>query len=246
MTSRELDDLLGLLDHSVAIIKGKAEVKDLAKLRSNIYRLAEVSALGSGVQQGLARYLTRLIAQSLGILPSSIHDLYIARGKGKVDPNFTVPAINLRALTFESAKAVFRAAVKLDAGAFIFEIARSEMGYTDQRPSEYTTSVLAAAIAEGYQGPVFIQGDHFQVSAKKFAADPNSELNTLRELMKEAIAAGFFNIDVDTSTLVDLSKATIPEQQYNNTSPSVELCPPTSPISPPMDIHTSLGSKERT
>lgn len=218
MTSRELGDLLGLLDQSVAIEKGKVEIKDLAKLRTNIYHLAEISALETGFQQGLARYLTRLIAQSLGIVPSSIHDLYIARGKGKVDPNFTVPAINLRALAFESAKAVFRAAIKLDAGAFIFEIARSEMGYTDQRPSEYTTSVLAAAIAEGYKGPVFIQGDHFQVSAKKFAADKDTELNILRELIKEAIAAGFFNIDVDTSTLVDLSKTTIPEQQYNNTS----------------------------
>lgn len=220
MTSRELDDLLGLLDHSVAIVKGKVEVKDQVKLRSNIYRLAEVSALGEGVQQGLARYLTRLIAQSLGIIPSSIHDLYIARGKGKVDSNFTVPAINLRALAFESARAVFRAALKLDAGAFIFEIARSEMGYTNQRPSEYTTSVLAAAIAEGYKGPVFIQGDHFQVSMKKFTADSNAELNTLRDLIKESIAAGFFNIDVDTSTMVDLSKATISEQQHNNTSHS--------------------------
>ncbi|MBN1535129.1 MAG: class II fructose-bisphosphate aldolase [Anaerolineales bacterium] len=218
MSIRELDDLLGLLDHSVAIKEGKVEVKDEAKLRSNIYRLAEISALGSGIQQGLARYLTRLIAQSLGIIPSSIHDLYIARGKGKVEPNFTVPAINLRALSFDSAQAVFKAAIKLNAGAFIFEIARSEMGYTDQRPSEYTTNILAAGIAEGFKGPVFIQGDHFQVSAKKFAVDSDTELNILRELIKEAVAAGFYNIDVDTSTLVDLSKATIPEQQYNNTS----------------------------
>ncbi len=218
MTSRELNDLLGLLDQSVAIVKGRIEVKDQTKLRSNIYRLAEVSALGSGVQQGLARYLTRLIALSLGIIPASIHDLYIARGTGKVNSNFTVPAINLRALTFESAKAVFRAALKLDAGAFIFEIARSEMGYTDQRPSEYTTSVLAAAIAEGYKGPVFIQGDHFQVSSKKYASDPTTEINALRDLIKESIAAGFYNIDVDTSTLVDLSKSTVIDQQHNNTS----------------------------
>jgi hypothetical protein len=31
----------------------------------------------------------------------------------------------------------------------IFEIARSEMGYTDQRPAEYAANILAAAIAEG-------------------------------------------------------------------------------------------------
>jgi fructose/tagatose bisphosphate aldolase len=242
MTSRELEDLLGLLDHSVAIVNGKIEVKDLAKLRSNIYRLAEVSALGTGVQQGLARYLTRFIALSLGTVPASIHDLYIARGKGKVDMNFTVPAINLRAMTFDSAKAVFRAAIKLDAGAFIFEIARSEMGYTDQRPSEYTASVLAAAIAEGYKGPVFIQGDHFQVSAKKYAADPKTEINALKDLMKESVAAGFFNIDVDTSTLVDLSKTTIPEQQHNNTSISAMFAAFIRSIEP-QGIRISIGGE---
>ena len=53
-----------------------------------------------------------------------------------------------------------------------FEIARSEIGYTDQRPAEYATNILAAAIAEGWRGPVFIQGDHFQLSPKKYAADP--------------------------------------------------------------------------
>jgi fructose/tagatose bisphosphate aldolase len=36
--------------------------------------------------------------------------------------------------------------------------------------------------------------------------------------MREAITAGFFNIDVDTSTMVDLSQTTIPAQQVVNTS----------------------------
>ncbi len=104
----------------------------------------------------------------------------------------------------------------MNGGAFIFEIARSEIGYTDQRPAEYTASVLAAAIAEGYTGPVFIQGDHFQVSAKRFIDNPEPELQALRDLIRDAIAAGFYNIDIDASTLVDISKATVPEQQTLN------------------------------
>ena len=63
----------------------------------------------------------------------------------------------------------------------IFELARSEMGYTDQRPAEYAACVLGAAIAEGYQGPVFIQGDHFQISAKKYASKPRSEVKAVRD-----------------------------------------------------------------
>jgi fructose/tagatose bisphosphate aldolase len=119
-------------------------------------------------------------------------------------------------LTFDAARAVFRVAKKLRAGAFIFEIARSEMGYTGQEPNEYAASVLAAAIAEGYEGPVFLQGDHFQVSAKRYEAAPSNEVLNLRQLIHKALRAGFYNIDIDTSTLVDLSQPTEVEQQTLN------------------------------
>jgi len=216
MSKTELIDLLTLLEGSVSVVQGKVDVKDENKLRANIHRLTEVSALGSGTRQGVARYLTRMISLELGIIPSSIHELYVAIGRGEVPSSFTVPAMNLRALSFDAAKAVFRAARPLDASALIFEIARSEMNYTDQRPAEYVTNILAAAIVEGYIGPVFIQGDHFQVSAKRYASDSESEIQAIRELIVEAIQAGFFNIDIDTSTMVDLSKSTIPEQQTIN------------------------------
>jgi fructose-bisphosphate aldolase, class II len=216
MDHYHLQDLLALVDGSIGIADGKAEIVDEARLRATIHRLAEISVLESGERQGLARYITRLAALTYGVFPASINDLYLARGRGEVPPTFTVPAMNLRALSFDAARAVFRAARAMDAGAFIFEIARSEIGYTDQRPSEYTTNVLAAAIAEGWRGPIFIQGDHFQVSAKRFAANPEEELQTVRDLICEAIAAGFYNIDIDTSTLVDLAKETVPEQQKLN------------------------------
>jgi fructose/tagatose bisphosphate aldolase len=223
MSAQDFQDLLVLLDNSLTIDNGQAQVKDAARLRATIHRLAEVSTLEKGPRQGLARYITRLAAQALGIIPASVYDLYMARGRGEAPLSFTVPAINLRVLSMDGARAVFRAARVLDAGTFVFEIARSEMGYTDQSPSEYATNVLSAAISEGYQGPVFIQGDHFQASVKQYSSDPESEVQALRGLIDDAIAAGFFNIDVDTSTLVDLSKATIPEQQATNTQLSALL-----------------------
>lgn len=217
MRSQDLHDLLILLDESVAYKSGSVQILDEIRLRATIHRLAEVSALESGARQGLARFLVRLIAQELGIYPASIHDLYLSRGRGEVPTGFTVPAVNLRVLAFDSARAVFRAANPIDAAAIIFEIARSEMGYTDQRPAEYVTSVLAAAICEGYRGPVFIQGDHYQISAKRYASDPQAEIQAIKDLIQESLEAGFFNIDIDTSTLVDLSQATISEQQELNT-----------------------------
>jgi fructose/tagatose bisphosphate aldolase len=214
--AQDQEDLLALLDGSITLSDNRIEVLDESRLRATIHRLAEVSALESGTRQGLARYIVRMAALALNIIPSSIHELYMARGRGEVLPTFTVPAINLRALSFDAARAVFHAAHAINAGAFIFEIARSEMGYTDQSPSEYATSVLAAAIVEGHSGPVFIQGDHFQVSAKRYASQPETELQAVRDLTREAIRAGFFNIDIDTSTLVDLDQPTVPEQQAVN------------------------------
>ena len=141
-------------------------------------------------------------------------------GRGEVPGRFTVPAMNLRMIAYDSARAAFRAARGIDAGALIFEIARSEIGYTDQRPAEYASAVLAAAIREGHRGPVFIQGDHFQTSGKKYAAAPEAELKAIRDLILEAVAAGFYNIDIDTSTLVDLAQPTLDAQQRLN----YELC----------------------
>lgn len=156
------------------------------------------------------------IAYKKGIYPSSINSLYMARGKNEFPGTFTVPAINLRTLTYDLAKAIFRVAKKNNAGAFIFEIAKSEMGYTDQPPVEYAAICLAAAIKEDWSGPVFIQGDHFQVSAKNYKADPEKELDGLKALIIKAIEAGFYNIDIDSSTLVDLSKPSIKKQQKDN------------------------------
>ena len=173
---------------------------------------------GNEAAKAEARRQIHLRARRAGAVPSSIYPLYQAIGRGEVAQKFTVPAFNIRALTYDVARALFRAAMRHNVGPFIFEIARSEIGYTEQRPAEYAACVLAAALAEGYKGPVFIQGDHFQASAKKWATPEGqaAEVKALESLIDEAIAAEFYNIDIDTSTLVDLSFPTRDEQQRTN------------------------------
>ena len=157
----------------------------------------------------------RDLASANGISLASIQGLYEAAGKG-LYRNKSVPAINIRGLTYQVARAIFRTALKYKVGAFIFEIARTEMVYTDQPAAEYAVSVLAAAIKEGHKGPVFIQGDHFQASQSRFAKNPGEELKVLEDAARDAIGAGFLNIDIDSSTLVDLEKPSLDEQQKNN------------------------------
>ncbi|MEO8082307.1 MAG: class II fructose-bisphosphate aldolase [Ardenticatenales bacterium] len=198
-------------------------VVDAAALCERVDVLAHASAFGDPDEAAAARWLLWELGQALGIRPASIHDLYMARGRGETPTNFTVPAINVRAIAFDCARAAFRAVNARAVGAVIFEIARSEIGYTGQRPAEYIASLLAAAIKEGFSGPLFVQGDHFQISAGRYADDSLAELDAVKALTREAIQAGFYNIDIDTSTLVDLDQPTHAEQQRLNASLCAEL-----------------------
>ena len=161
-------------------------------------------------------------AAGSGVFPASIQGLYEAAGRG-LYTGVTVPAINIRGLTYHVARAVFRAAVKERVGAFIFEIARSEIGYTKQSPAEYAACILAAAMREGFEGPVFLQGDHFQVNRRRFTADPDKELEAIKALIREAVVAGIYNIDIDASTLVDLERGSLSQQQEDNYRITAEM-----------------------
>jgi fructose-bisphosphate aldolase class II len=208
---------------AVAVAPGGVTVRDPAKLRSaSTDRLVWQAVFGSSEEREAARWLLWELGQVTGARPASINGLYLARGRGEVS-GFTVPAINVRMMTYDTARAVFRAARAGRAGAILLEIARSEIAYTDQRPAEYVSVLIGAALREGYVLPLFIQGDHCQVNQKKYQADPEGEIGEVKKLIAEEIGAGFYNIDVDTSTLVDLSQATLEEQQRLNYERAAEV-----------------------
>ena len=188
-----------------------------------------------------ARWIVWEASQALDAPSSSINDLYMARGRGEVD-GFTVPALNLRTQVFDMARVATFAAKELDAGALIFELARSEQEYTFQRPGEYITSVLGGVIAGGWSGPVFVQGDHYQFNAKKYATDPEGVTQGLHKLAVEALSVGYGNIDIDSSTLVDLTQPNVDEEQRTNYTRCAEL---TALIRErePADQTTSVGGE---
>lgn len=242
MKANSVDELFSHLENAVHVDGDRVTVTDEDLLRAKVEKVVHTAVFGSGLTRDTARWLLWELGQELGIYPASIHELYMAVGRGEAPANFTVPAINVRGMNFYMSRAIFRAANKLDVGALIFEIARSEIGYTDQRPAEYVSSVIGAAIGEGFRGPLFIQGDHFQVSAKGYAADRDREVNAVKDLMTEAIAAGFFNIDIDTSTLVDLEQQSLDEQQLTNYTLSAELTRFVREIEPE-GVTVSLGGE---
>ena len=208
---------------AVSVQDGRVQVRSERALESDkLDALVRDAVFASQDEREYARWLLWEIGQAVGVRAASIHDLYMARGRGEIG-GFTVPAINVRGMSYDTGRSIFRTAKKLDAGAFILEIARSEIGYTEQRPAEYVSVMIAAALREGYRGPVFIQGDHFQVNHKKFAADPTTEVDAVKALVREAVHAGFYNIDIDTSTLVDLKKPSLTEQQRLNYEVGIDI-----------------------
>ncbi len=217
MVYQTAKEMIDALKPGVTVLTDRVTAAQPDRLpAATVEALAQTAAFGDPETRGMARWVIRSLAAQAGIQLASIHELYMAMGRGEAG-GFTVPAINVRAMGYETSRAVFRAARRLNAGAIIFEIARSEIGYTDQRPHEYVAVVMAAALREGFRGPLFVQGDHVQVNAKKYAgADREKELEGLRALIDEEIRAGFYNIDIDTSTLVDLSKGSLEEQQRVN------------------------------
>ena len=218
-----VSDLLARLD-GVVRIDDRLEVLDEGRLRQEGIRDLAWTAVFSEDEGTIAaaRWIVWEASQALGARSASIHELYMARARGEVG-GFTVPAINIRAQTFDMARTIFEAAQEADVEAVILELARSEQTYTYQRPIEYSTSVLAGAIAAGWHGPVFVQGDHYQFNAKKYADDPEAMTEEIRRACRMAVEAGYRNIDIDSSTLVDLSKPTVDEQQRENYIRAAEL-----------------------
>lgn len=192
-------------------------------------------------EKNKSRLEIRKLAEQNGILPASIHDIYMRYGKGELK-GFTVPAFNVRNLTFDFSRLLFRLMKEKKVGYAIFEITRGEVGYTGQTHDEFTTTVLTAAIAEEWVGPVYIQADHTQFSAEKYKQDPLGQLEIIKQFIKKAVEAGFYNIDIDASTLVDLEKSSLIDQQQENAKMTAVLLDYIREIEP-KGITVSIGGE---
>lgn len=229
-----------LLD-AIEIKNGLVTVKDKGAVRSMMDNLIYAAVFEKDDEKRKAfLLLVKEIAKACGAVPASIQGLYEEMGRNY--PGFTVPAMNIRGLTYDTVRAAYRKAHELKVGPMIFEIARSEIGYTKQRPLEYSAVVLAAAVREGYEGPVFIQGDHFQLVRKNYMSDSGLEVGYIKGLIAEAVDAEFYNIDIDSSTLVDLSKPTVTEQQRPNFERTAELAEYVRQLQP-AGIEVSTGGE---
>ncbi|MBI3655706.1 MAG: hypothetical protein HY232_04705 [Acidobacteria bacterium] len=168
------------------------------------------------------RQLIHAVGRECHIIPASMQRFYEARATSALG-GMTIAAIGLPTLSYDLACAVFRAAGRLRVGGFAFSLSRDELETTGQSFDEFAAVIIAAALRERWQGPVFLLASRLQADARHFVARPAGEMSALRQLIDDALRAGFYNIDLDTSPLIDKGCSTLSEQLYRNYAQSAEL-----------------------
>ena len=202
---------------------GMVRILDRAKLRERaIYGLVTAAVFEADpARRSAVRWVIRALAQESGIVPASIQSLYEAMGRG-----------GLR--VHRAGRQHPRPHLRQHEGRFPGDDGRERRtGHLrDREIGDRLYRTAAGRIRRrhpgggdpgGIHGAGFHSGDHFQINAKKFGADPAGEVSTLKAIAREAVEAGFCNIDIDASTVVDLSKGTIEEQQFNNSHITAEM-----------------------
>src|SRR3954465_2235432 len=100
--------------NAVTVLDGKVTVHDESAIASvAMDTLAYTAVFGDQDDRDDARWLIWEIGQTVGVRPASIPALYLARGRGQCG-GFTVPAMNIRGMAYDTARALFRQAVKLE------------------------------------------------------------------------------------------------------------------------------------
>ena len=113
MIYRDINELRSSFTGVLKIADDRVEILDHDKFKNILIDDLVYSAVfsPSADVREAAFWLIRRAGTALGILSASIHNLYHAMGKNEAS-GFTVPAINLRGLTYDAAQAVFRVALK--------------------------------------------------------------------------------------------------------------------------------------
>src|SRR6185436_2523293 len=115
----KIEALNSLFGDDVVVRKDRVTVKQDGALASPAMdRLVRAAVFGDRAEKEHARWLIWELGQAVGVWAASIEDLYMARGRGETS-GFTVPAINVRGMAYDTARAIFRTAIRMNAGAFL-------------------------------------------------------------------------------------------------------------------------------
>ncbi len=131
------------------------------------------------------------------------------------DTDCIVMAANIRLQP--SIHGIMEAAMEKRA-AVLFEIAKSEVGYTGQTPADLYGAITAKAQELEFDAPYAVHGDHIGV---KSTAD--ADVQSAADLIKAELAAGFTSFAIDASHIFDVNAATVRDQLAGNIEVTTRL-----------------------
>ncbi|MBD3261851.1 MAG: class II fructose-bisphosphate aldolase [Candidatus Altiarchaeales archaeon] len=131
------------------------------------------------------------------------------------DAGCIVMAANIRVT--HSARGIMMAAQELDA-AVMFEIAKSEIGYTAQPPKEFADRIIKTAQELEFNQPYVIHGDHITIKENTPQAVSEGE-----QLIRDEIAAGFTSFAIDASHNFNAEAQDVRQQLADNIEITTKL-----------------------
>lgn len=184
-----------------------------------LLKLLEVIDLGEDIERAKAFQELVIVGKREGIHFASTKKLLYEAREGK----FSIPALNVRTLSVDFSRLIHEMIISLGVRGVIFEISITEQKYTNQTPLFFAASILIGAILARYKGEIYLQADHTQFNRSKWILDSNEEMKKLQGILQEMVSVGFYNLDIDGSTLVDYVRPTIKAQQKDNLDASSQL-----------------------
>lgn len=209
MLFRGAGQLTGVLERAVEIHGNRVEVLDADRLRTHTVEPLLYNSLfhPSERARDVCRWILREAAAAEGIHCTSLAGLYAALARGLAPP-VTVPLLRACVLPYDVARAVLRAARDHASEALAFAFGPEDASDTGLSVLDYASCVLAAALRERHGGPIFLRFGPLRVRSAAFALDAGAELSRLETLASDAVEAGFLNVHVDGSRLVDPGAST--------------------------------------
>ena len=165
------------------------------------------------------RALILQLGKEMGNPPGSVHAAYESRVGGG-DQGLPVPAVAFPVLTYDAARAAFRAMRRTSQKSVVFKTSVPEMENVGQWLGEFSVSVIAASVkeqrtAEGW-GPVYLQAELPTVQRQAYEDDPDGVVRRLTEQIDGAVNAGIYNLSVNAASLINYDRKTAQARQRLN------------------------------
>lgn len=187
-------------------------ITDFDKLKSRVPELINASKNSLNSSRTIC-YLILSAAHQKNTYLSSLHNLYKAKGTGKIQQCFSIPVIDCTKYSLKQVQEIIKAqiSIRLHLSCFGMKIDDPSIN-----PYLFIIKVLGAALLENYSGPIFLHAGSIKFDYKRFNHDRDMLMDELKDIVKTLINLGFYNLTLDSSEIIEENRSEILEKLLMN------------------------------